>query len=428
MSVTKTSVSVKHLPVSSIALALLCLGLTVPKEGQALQFQNTEVVPKITLSAEFNDNINLTHDASEDGMVYHIAPGIAVNHRFKDHTLYFDLNGDHRENSSNSDSVLNIKSRAGVDMNFAGGLSLGIWNLYDSREFDQEIHDLLQDNDINIPETNRTDYTSNTFNVNAAYTAVERMRIAAGYERDWEEWADIGDEGDVERNVDTFSGRLSMPLSREWLVYTAGSLRSQDSDQRPHLNYDASRYLLGAEWSGPNRFTFWGEAGYEKIDYDLGEAEDLSEFVAELGTRVRFTQRTNMEFALGRDGYGNMIYRGIFTHLPGRDDRLRLSLVKATQEQFLFTSVPTSYEATRISLSYRKALMERLTAGIEGGIQLQDFDTDDVSIWTCKATIGYSLRDWVTTGFHYQYSTKSSDRAENEYDNNRIGVFVTFFM
>ncbi|MCI5223691.1 MAG: hypothetical protein D3924_13730, partial [Candidatus Electrothrix sp. AR4] len=95
-----------------------------------MQLKNTEATAEIMLNAEYDDNIYLSNESEKEeikgDMVFHVIPSIKLMHSYIDHALDFNLTGDYRKATDSKISDININTSAGVNLNFPGGLSVGL--------------------------------------------------------------------------------------------------------------------------------------------------------------------------------------------------------------------------------------------------------------------------------------------------------------
>ena len=66
---------------------------------------------------------------------------------------------------------------------------------------------------------------------------------------------------------------------------------------------------------------------------------------------------------------------------------------------------------------------------MEGSYQIQE-PTSEVEhrkdkIWVGKISLDYPIQEWMKVGTHYQYATRKSVREQDEYEDNRVGMFAT---
>ncbi|MCI5144061.1 MAG: hypothetical protein D3923_00720 [Candidatus Electrothrix sp. AR3] len=398
---------------------LLCFFL--PNVLFSMQLGSTEGTTALTLNAEYDDNINLSsgtkqNAAIKDDILLHVIPAIDLTHSYLDHAVHFNLTGDYRKGTDSNISDINTKTSADIALNFPGGLSLGFFDLYTNTTFDQQLDD----------ESGLSDNRSNRYEVNAAHKFGVRLRAEGRYEHTWKEFDDQPDKRVYD--TDTVEGRVTVPVSTSWEAYITGFFETLDSEQAKERNRDDRRSVLGLQWSGAYRFSLWLEGGYEQIDYEASEKEDFAEPMGEIGGKITFTPRSSMSLSLGKNGYGNLKYAGLLSH--NYDDKLniQLSVNKDTNTSFSTTLDEDIYERTKFQLALRTTFMNRFLANFIGSYQVLDYGefSEPVKTWLGKMSVDYPIQGWIKVGGHYQYSFRKSDHTETEYDNNRIGLFVTF--
>jgi hypothetical protein len=409
----------KTIAVAGVTVPLICCGLIVGP-AFAMQTANTEATLGITLSAEQDDNITLSSDtagsaAKQDDLVFHVIPTLDMTHFFGDHNLNANLDGDFRKGADIVDGELNLNAGVGFDFNFAGGLMIGLSDKYKNEQFDQRLY----------AETGVSDSQSNTYGIKSAYSFGERTSVEADYSHTWEEYDDAAKSV---YDTDRLSGRITIPIATRWKSYIGASFETIESEKVAIRNNDDNHGVLGFRWEGPNRFSCWVEGGISEIDYEDNRLEDFSEAIGEAGVEVALTPWSSLRASVGGNSYGKVKYEGLFRHNFQDNFELTLRASQDTLQSYVLPSTATSentYDVTMLSLGLKSTLWERIEAGLTASYQMQD-KTDSVETLIGKATLDYPIQDWVKAGAHYQYATRTADTAKEEYDDNRIGLFVTF--
>lgn len=404
---------------AGVVAPLICCGLiSMPNTASAMQTANTEATLGVTLSAEQDDNITLSSEtagdvAKEDDMVFHVIPALDMTHFFGDHNLNANLNGDFRKGADIVDGEMNLEAGVGLDFNFAGGLMIGLSDKYKNEEFDQRLY----------TEAGLSDSQTNTYGAKAAYSFGERTSVEADYSHQWEEFDD--EPTTTVYDSDIINGRVTIPIAKEWKSYLKAGLDSIESDEASIRNNDKMQGVIGFRWEGPNRFSCWIEGGTSEIDYENEGLEDYSEGIGEAGVEVALSAWSFLEASIGQNAYGELKYEGAFRH--NFQDKLALTLGASqnTLRSYVLNSAEPTYDVTTYRLGLKSTFMERIEAGLSGSYQKID-RTDSYETLIGKATLDYPIQDWVKAGAHYQYATRTADNAQEEYDDNRIGLFVTF--
>lgn len=403
--------------IAAVIGTLVCCGLVTPESALAMQTANTEATLGVTLSAEQDDNIYLssdtTGDVKEDDLIFHIIPELDMTRFFGDHNLNANLNGDFRKGADIIDGEMNLEAGIGVDFNFSGGLMIGLSDSYINEEFDQQLY----------TELGVSDHQANTYGAKAAYSFGWRTSIEAAYSHMWEEYDDQPVKSVYD--TDTVTGRLIVPVSTRWKSYIDAKVETIESDEVPIRNDDSVEGVLGLRWDGPNRFSCWIEGGASEHDYEHNAEVDYSEAVGEAGVEVALTEWSFLQASIGQNSYGELKYDGIFRHNFQDKFEMTLGVSQDTVRSYVIDSDEQIYDTTLFKLELNSTFWERIEAGLMASYQTQDKKDDSIETIIGKATLDYPIQDWIKTGAHYQYATRTADNAQEEYDDNRIGLFVT---
>ena len=408
----------KSLIAAGVVMPLFCCGVILPDSSSAMQTANTEATLGVTLSAEQDDNVTLSSEtvgdiAKEDDMVFHVLPKLDMTHFFGDHNLNAMLNGDFRKGADIVDGEMNLEAGVGVDFNFAGGLMIGLSDTYTNEEFDQGLY----------TESGVSDSQENVYALKTAYSFGERTSVEVDYSHEWEEYDDKPTT--TVYDSDTINGRVTIPISTLWKSYLKGTVYSIESDEATIRNNDKTNGVLGFRWEGPSRFSYWLEGGVSEIDYENEGLEDYSEAIGETGVEVALSAWSSLRASVGSNSYGELTYEGILRHNFSEKVTLTLGASRDTLSSYLLNSTDSTYEVSTYRLGLNSTFLERVEAGLSASYQIQDKTNNSVETLIGKATLDYPIQDWIKAGAHYQYATRTADNAGDEYDDNRIGLFVT---
>lgn len=402
---------------AGVIIPLFCCGVILPNSASAMQTATTEATLGVTLSAEQDDNVFLSSEippdsAKEDDLIFHLMPTLDVTHFLGDHNLTANLKGDFRKGADIVDGEVNLEAGVGAEFNFAGGLMIGLSNTYKNEQFDQGLY----------AETGVTDSQTNTYGVTTGYNFGERTSVRAGYSHKWEEY----DDQPVKSVYDTdkVNGRITIPIATEWQSYLDGQFSTIESDEISIRNNDKSRAVIGFRWEGPNRFSYWIEGGIGEVDYENDALEDYSEGVGEIGVEVALSAWSSLQAAIGQNSYGKFRYEGVFRHNFSDKVELTFGANQDTLSSYSTTSSDKTYDVTSFRLGLNTTFLNRVEAGLTGSYQIQD-TANSVETLIGRFTLDYPIQDWIKAGAHYQYATRTADNAGEEYDDNRIGLFVT---
>lgn len=417
---------------------MLCSATILPDTVSAMTIgKNTKSALGVTLSVEYDDNITLVKDADwccgpakEDDelageIVFHILPFLEITKFYNDHNLNLLLKGDYRDGGDIFGNEINLEAGAGVDLNFAGGLMFSLYDTYQKEEFDQRLYN----------EAGVSDNHNNTYGVKTGYSFGERTSIEVSYSHLWEEYDDVPDV--TIYDTDTVNGKFTLPISTRWKSYLAATFETIESEKAFIRNNDDLQGMLGARWEGPNRFTYWLEGGFGKIDYENEHAEDFSEVIGETGVDIALSVWSFLQISLGLNSYGELKWAGMLRHNFADKLTLTLSANRDTVRSYSPYIIPIQYDTDIFDESFynlsvfqimlQRTFLENFEASLTASYRIQDAD-DSIETLIGKATLDYPIQDWLKAGIHYQYATRTASTPVDEYENNRIGLFVTLYL
>ncbi len=391
--------------------------------SEAIELGNADLTATVSAATEYDDNVRLSSGADqepESDMVFRLTPSLGIRLPVGEHSVSLGISGENRRGLETGISDLNFSAGAGVDLDFPVGLRIGASGDHTQTRFDQELQE----------EAGTPDSAATTFQTTVAYTYVERLRGEVSFGHRQQAFDQEAQTPTVDRDVASFAATVFVPLTREYLVSRLSySLEEQDSPQRPERNYTDESYRIGAEWTGPVRFSFSFDIGQQAIE--LGEDQgSFDETVFELGTVVRFTDSTHGEVRIGRDGFGELTYRGDFSHRRDRGFEASFSFGQQTQPSFSFVFASTVLQTTQANLSLSDRFAEDFTVTLGAGYQLQESpfskEQRDDQVWNGRLEVGYQVvESRLGLAARYQYSSRTSSVGSATFTNNRVGIVAT---
>ncbi len=117
------------------------------------------------------------------------------------------------------------------------------------------------------------------------------------------------------------------------------------------------------------------------------------------------------------------------TWQPTERDTVRLSGERKFEET---TYTNNRYFAdTLVSLYGAHKLSNKLTAGLTLAYENMDYDRANAAgvkrnddLYTVRPELSYQFKEWLSAGAWYQWRTRASNTANNDYDSNKGGIFV----
>ncbi len=401
----------------SLAMGLVSLYALPAKADDA------GITLEVTASAEYDDNVTLVSDPDGErrsDVVFRIAPHVGFELPLRDHRLSFSLDADYRQGTDTEIDDLNLTGAAGVDLKFRNGLQLNLSESYTQTTFDQELQA-----ETGTPDGDRTDLT-----IRAVYVPVDRFQVAATYEQQRQDFDESGDVSASDRDVDTLTASITVPLTRS-IVATAGyTTEDLVSPQRPDRDYTQDAYTVMARWQGPSRFVVWLELGEETIDFALPGETDFDDTTARIGAEVKLTDSLDGQLAAGRGGFGETVYDGRFSYQSDTDRQASLTFSHGTEPSYSFVFQSRVVQTSRVDLSFSNRLGERIALTLGAGYQAQESALDreerDDEVWDARLAVDYPVQEWFRLGFSYRYARRTSSLESFDFANNRIGIFGRF--
>jgi len=411
----------KRVAISIISLCIVCW---FASDGQAgsIEISPLEVIGNVTVSGEYDDNVYLENDTTEnpdDDFIIHIMPSLTVIYPYKEHKASLNFFGDYRRGTSEDLSDFNYGIEGIMDFNFSGGMNVKLHDTYTQTRFDRELE--------GDPGINKS--RSNHAGVDIAYPFGNRLRAETGYTRGWEEYEEDGSE-DRDIDTDDFYAKLAFPITWSTEGFVAYDYYKQSSDEIAYRDYDKHHYRAGAKWEGPYRFWLGGEVGYETIDYDAPEEEDYDGFTWRVGAGAKITEKTDTEAWVGMDGYENFIYGAKLNYQYSDATAFNLSGSKETRNIYSSAFKEPVYEATRVSIGYTTNFIEKFYLNLLGSYEFQDSFSDDreeqeYDTWIARSDLSYFWRDYLKFGIYYQYAKRDATDEAYDYENNRVGIYAS---
>jgi hypothetical protein len=386
----------------------------------SLEYGNFTVTPSITLRNEYDSNVNLADGKNREikkDFVFYINPGIVFNHHYLQHVTTFYCEGNYRKGWNTDLSNLNSHLGGDVDLKFPGGLQFNVYDKYLNSSFDQALWD----------EVGILSRQSNKIGAAVSYNMTNRLTMDTRYNHVWDEFEYQSKL--TARNIDDISAKISFPVLNSTSGYVTGSYLIQDSRERLDKNHNNSKVLTGIKWSGRYRFSFWLDGGYQDISYNLPLLKDYRNAIGNIGIQIKISETMNSEIYAGRDGYGNIVYGFSYGFDYLEQMLIYLSVKKETITSFSSAHLSGIFEYTRARLQFVKRLYQKLTFNTDYNYQLQDADDRNNKrkshTWIGNVNLYYPIQDWIKIGIHYQYSLRESFKNEYEFEDNRIGFYIT---
>ncbi len=419
-----------------VAVALLAASFHAPVVAQEAAAEEPDTVSfGIDLTAEYDDNPNLGADTgdpleeSREDFVVKAVPRFRAELPYEDHRFRLDLAGIFREGSDTPPSEYNLRGKASADLKFASGLEIEIFDFYLHTRFDQALF-FVELPDLDLAEPGISESEGNAIGVDLSYTPKRRLRFDGRFVSSDTRFQFGTDEPPDDRESEVYSAAVEIPLSLEWVGYLAADGEDQASDLQAARNFDQQRYVAGLRWEH-ERIVLYAEAGSGEADFDDGPGVEFDETVWVIGSEIDVSDETRLEASFGRNLYGETTYELVLQRAASAGSGLRLMVRKSTENSFAPETVGRIFDATVVGVRWDQPLGDQLRLAAEAryfALESADGDLsqeDDTTLGRLELN-WVAGPEWLRLGGYAQISERSSNLPQNEFDNTRVGVTVTF--
>jgi len=350
-----------------------------------------------SVAVEYNDNINLADVGVEDDVI--IRPNVTLNAIWpvtRLNTLRLDIGFgyafylDH-SNANTNGVLLTPNSQISFDI-FVSDFRI---NVHDRFSLQQ---DPIQEGAL----SNVVDYGrfENTAGVSALWD-LNKLLLTLGYDH-YNYVSTVHDFDYLNRNADIVSGTIAFVVNPTTSVGAEGNAVFTYYDQ--HVLNDSTDYSVGGfvEAQITNNLKLRVAAGYQAINFDhnglVSDLHDLSDYYANLLVTHRMNAVISQSLSAGHE-----------SQLGVNSNYITLNYVRHT----------VTWNIIRNTLVSTEFFFE--DADESGGFINEHFTRLGGAI-----SLGYQLTPHVTVGVRYQYTTKDSDVALRDYNQNRVSVDGTY--
>lgn len=399
---------------SRLAICItLALGAahTQAQEAGSIDLGGFELIPAVTTTLAYDDNVTRSNADDIDSFKTIIAPEVILLNNFGANQLQFGYRisrGDYFSSkednytdhflSASLDMELNSKNRFESAVLFEDGhddrgtvFSIGEGGALDSPDkFKQKEFDFV--------------YTYGALTANARLDLILNLQdldydsnVVDIDETDAVELVDVYRFRDRSRNRIGGAFYYRVASATDFVVDVSHTNIDYDVDADPLLPLDSSEQaiLVGVKWESTAATTGYAKVGYQSKEFDVEAREDFSGVKWQAGLTWAPYERTSFNLNTNGDtretnGEGNFIRR--------KD----------------------------VSLTWQHEWLDRFSteAGITYGNDTYDAETnvreDDISEFSVAAV--YQFRRWMTIRAGYQFEKRDSNREVIDYDRNLFSI------
>jgi hypothetical protein len=385
--------------------------------------------PYISISEEFNDNLNLSSTNKKDDFITTVQPGLKFSNMDKTSGIDLDYNlglvfysKESQRNYISHNASLNAKYMTAEHINFY--LKESFTRSDEPRE--RESFSTTEDNRyVLATETQRAVYWRNVVAPTIEYQFGPENRLGVNYRNNLYQTESTGAENSQENYVNPF---FSYWFDRQNGIYLEYGYTRGDFDKSPDFN----GHRANARYT--NRFSAKSSAFAEhtytnrsyttsSLDYDVNEPS--------VGLTFALTPTLTASAQVGyfwkepktgarKDGVS---YKGEIANVDPRTS-YRLSLQGGYTED-VFTSENLGFNRYHRATAFVTHKLERrLSVGCNGSVERAEFENPDRSdtILGIGANVSYMPLKWLTLSLEASHRNRDSNVNTFDYTENR-GIF-----
>mgnify|MGYP001773613038 CR=1 FL=1 len=385
------------------------------------------VTPKFSLREEYNDNIDLEHDAESDFITL-ITAGYEVDWETRLFELNLDLGLEYEKYLDNSDED-DLRPSQGTHLEstfhlYRDTVFLRISDTYERVAIDEGDQGGIDNNLTNLTDSNRLE-----INPYAQFdlSRTLQLRLDYQYENLWYD-EEEGDDAEYHRYSATLTKALTphirTSVSGGFTQYRPKDTADSLEDETGEEEYDRRDINLGLEWQPIEQIIFAGNIGRAWLDYDFSDDYDTNL----LGLRMDYQLSRTLSLALAyqeditasvEDGAQD---RKEYTFALGYSDRIsvQFDLFSRTDD---YVEQNREDDAAGGSLSAEIPFNDKF--GMNTLIRYTDYDekSPEYSEQYQRYGFRFALFRQLRLGrisLGYTYNRNDSDQRNEDYTNNII--------
>jgi hypothetical protein len=416
-----------------VTVAFVCIAL--PPSSVLAKTGEFQWSTRITVSEQYDDNIDLEPDDEEDDWITRVGPGLTLAFLLEEtevrlsYDLYFSFYAKNDENNDVSHS-LTLTGLQGIPV--AENVTL---DLDESFRISEDPIEVSEQTNTSSTRRSRERYYRNEAGVRVNYLFGEEDVIYVGSrhillindESDYEDSQELRAEAGV-----AYWSTIRHGVSLDYQYARAYFTGAQDDYDKHHGRF-TYRYRFSPRVQTNILY------GYESIDFD-GAQEDYEVHSGGAGLDLEVSENSTLSLSGGyyyrdrersdsNEGFsGSFLFSQIFAR-----GSLDLEASTGYEERYITAENLgfTEYYRAFASLNYQ--LTERLTANIWGFFQRDEYiDAEpqrDDDTWQGRAGLDYLLLPWLSSSLSYQHRRVESNLQENDYTDNRVTLtFVASYL
>jgi hypothetical protein len=413
-----------------IYVLTLVLFLSLVNREANAQSRQFEWSTRLSVSEEYDDNINLRSDDEEDDWITSVTPGLTLSVMMEETevNLNYDLGFVWYATNNEYDEV-----RHSVTLDGLKGIPIAEHLTLDLDESFYISEDPVErSEDITSVRRTRDRYYRNTFRGKINYLFGEEDALYAGahhtlLENDASDVEDSQSYGPIAGINYWFNIHHGFGLDYS---YTRGDFDVSD-DYDNNLGSITYTYRFSPKTRADLTYR------YDSLDYE-GGTEDYVVHTATVGLSRDFTDQMSGSISGGyyiqdpeesddEDGFSGTV------SLARSSEKSTFTLTGSTGYRVQYFEAEnlgfSKFYAASATLGYQ--LLERLSASLSGFYTRDEYQETvperEDKTWGGGAAFNWLLLRWLSGSFGYQYRQRDSNNALDEYTDNRVMVTLTAF-
>ena len=386
---------------TAIGMACVCSS-SFAQEEVGIDLGAFELVPTLSTTIGFNDNVTRSNDEGIDSWFSTVIPKFTLVNNFGLNTLrlgYQLSRGDYFSSSADDYTDHLVFASLGYELNSRHRIKTSI-NFEDGHDNRGESYSIGNGSELNAPDEFKESEVDFLYSY-GALSAKARLDLTLNY-RDLDYKINTTDYKIRDRSKSTIGGVFYYNIGAATDLLFETTITDVEYDfatsEANSLDSVETSYLIGAQWQSTASTSGYAKIGYQDKDFD----------------------------AAGRENFSGSTWEAGIVWEPLERATFILDTVNAARE----TNGDGNFIRSKdVSLQWRHEWLQRLRTQAGVAVGTDDYEgsgrSDDVTDW--DFAVIYEFQRWLTFNLGYTYSERDSNRDVIDYDRNiyRLTAKVT---
>jgi hypothetical protein len=376
-----------------VATSIGLAGIVWAPPAAGLDFNGIKVMPSLSYSGEYDDNVFRTQFNKRSDYVNITSPGILVEASPGKHEIKLGYKAD----------ILRYSNHSNLDIERHTADLTTVLNF--NRLQARLTENFRRTDDFPSTElTKRIKRNENFLSGGFDYDVVERWGI--GFDFTWGNINNLRADFDfLDRNTYTYATNVYYRITAKTRVFAKYDFVREIFQDDKSRDNNRHRGLLGVRGDLTERFNMTGNLGFERLDFHTDTQSGQDNFVTSVNANYRPVERLGIGLLIKRS-----VESSTFTGNPQFENFTTTLIVT-----YAFTPKVTVIPHASFGVDlYRKSATN---------IDLLEKRTD----YNYGAGLGirYEIQKWIRLDGNYDFSRRDSNFNTNDYDDNRVSFTLT---